>query len=227
MCGRFTRKESFQDLAKILGFQMWHSLEARYNIAPSQFLACIRSNPQSNDRECIQLKWGLVPFWAKEPSIGHKLINARAETVAEKPAFRKAFIRQRCLVLADGFYEWKVEGKFKRPHYFHFADNRPFAFAGLWEHWEKVPDRAVDSCAVITTAPNDLMEPIHNRMPVILHPEDYALWLDNSMHDSQYLLSLLQPYPSQEMQAYPVSPMVNNPLNDRPQCLHRYEVGPD
>jgi putative SOS response-associated peptidase YedK len=221
MCGRFTRKAGFQQLAKFLGLQVWPHLEVRYNIAPSQFVACLRTNSISKDYECVQLKWGLVPSWAKEPGIGHNLINARAETVAEKPAFRKAFVHRRCLVLADGFYEWKREGRSKQPYYIHFADNRPFAFAGLWEHWDKVAGREVDSCTLITTVPNAIVEPIHQRMPVILHPRDYALWLDPSMRDNQRVLSLLQPHPPEEMEAFPVSPMVNNPLNESPQCLQR------
>jgi len=221
MCGRFTRKEGFQQLAKLLGLQVLPQLAARYNIAPSQFVACVRTNPESKDRECVPLKWGLVPSWAKEPSIGNRMINARGETVVGKTAFRKAFTHRRCLVLADGFYEWKREGRAKQPYYIHFADNRPFAFAGLWEHWEKVAGSAIDSCALITTAPNAIMEPIHNRMPVILHPTDYALWLDVSMHDLPRLVALLQPHPHEEMEVFPVNPLVNNPLNEGPQCLER------
>jgi len=124
----------------------------------------------------VQLKWGLVPSWAKEPRIGNHLNNARAETVAEKPAFRTVFVHRRCLVLADGFYEWKREGRSKPPYSIHFADNRPFAFAGLWEHWEKVVASEVDSCTRITTVSNAIVEPLHQRMPVILNPRDYALW---------------------------------------------------
>ncbi|MDH4362122.1 MAG: SOS response-associated peptidase [Nitrospirota bacterium] len=126
MCGRFTRKEGFPQLARILGLQVLLQLEARYNIAPSQFVAYVRTNPESKDRECVQLRWRLVPFWAKEPSIGHSMINARAETVAEKPAFRKAFTHRRCLVLEDGFYEWKREGKSRQPSYIHFCRQSPF-----------------------------------------------------------------------------------------------------
>lgn len=212
----------FSNWPNSLGVQVWPPVEARYNIAPSQFVACLRTNFISKDYECVQLKWGLVPSWAKEPRIGHHLINARAETVAEKPAFRKAFAHPRCLVLADGFYEWKGEGRSKQPYYIHFTDNRPFAFAGLWEHWDKVADREIDSCTLITIVPNAIMEPIHQRMPVILHPRDYALWLDPSMCDFQHVLALLQPHPPEEMEAFPVSPMVNNPLNAKPQCLQRY-----
>jgi len=218
MCGRFTRKENFQQLAKFLGLRTIPQLPPRYNIAPSQLIACVRTNPESQENECVQLKWGLVPSWAKDPSIGHKMINARAETVAEKPSFRKAFQQQRCLILADGFYEWKREGKEKQPYYIHFTDNRAFVFAGVWERWETDSEPPLESCAIITTGPNALMEPIHHRMPVILHPKDYALWLDLTVHEAPSLASLLQPHPPEHMETYPVSRLMNNPRNDGPTC---------
>jgi len=219
MCGRFTRKEDFQQLAKLLGIHNVPQFPPRYNIAPSELIACVRVNPRSREKECVQLKWGLVPSWAKDPSIGHKMINARAETAAEKPAFRKAYRRQRCLVLADGFYEWKREGKAKQPYYIHFNDNRPFAFAGLWESWEKEGDLPLDSCAMLTTDANALMKPIHHRMPVILNPNDYVLWLDPTMDDLPTLSSCLQSNPEEGMEVYPVSPLVNNPRNDNSLCI--------
>lgn len=218
MCGRFTRKENFQQLAKLLGLRTIPQLPPRYNIAPSQLIACVRANPESQENECVQLKWGLVPSWAKDPSIGHKMINARAETVSEKPSFRKAFQQRRCLILADGFYEWKREGKEKHPYYIHFTDNRPFAFAGLWERWEASGGAPLESCAMITTGPNALMKPIHNRMPVILHPQDYALWLNLAVHEAQSLTAMLQPYPPEHMETYLVSASMNNPRNDGPTC---------
>ena len=219
MCGRFTRKENFQQLAKLLGVRTLPQLPPRYNIAPSQLVACVRVNPESLENECVSLKWGLVPSWAKDPSIGQKMINARAETVAEKPSFRRAFQQRRCLILADGFYEWKREGKEKQPYYIHFTDNRPFAFAGLWERWEAGGDAMLDSCAMITTGPNVVMEPIHHRMPVILHPKDYACWLGSMRQDFATLNALLQPPPAESLEAYPVSPLVNNPRHDNPLCL--------
>ena len=219
MCGRFTRKENFQQLAKLLGLHTVPLLPPRYNIAPSQLIACVRANPESQENECVELKWGLVPSWAKDPSFGNKMINARGETVAEKPAFRKAFQQQRCLILADGFYEWKREGKVKQPYYIHFTDNRPFAFAGLWERWEKSGDMPLESCAMITTGPNALMEPIHDRMPVILHPSDYSRWLGSTIQDFSTLNGLLQPHPVEGMESYPVSLLVNNPRNDTSLCL--------
>jgi putative SOS response-associated peptidase YedK len=207
-----------QHLAELLGLPIPPPLAPRYNIAPSQLVACVRTNPETTEREWVELQWGLVPSWAKEASIGHKLINARGETVAEKPSFRKAFTHRRCLVLADGFYEWKREGTTKQPYYIRMKDHRPFAFAGLWERWEK-EDPAIESCSLITIGPNAVMEPIHHRMPVILATTQYAEWLDVSLHETERLNRLLRPFPPEEMEAYPVSLMVNNPRNDHPECV--------
>ena len=162
-------------------------------------------------------------FLAKDPSIGNKMINARAETVAEKPSFRKAFKQQRCLVIADGFYEWKREGKAKQPYYIRVKDHRMFCFAGLWERWEKDKDGPLETCAKLTIRPNAVMEPIHHRMPVILQPHDYDMWLDPHIQDKELLSSLLQPYPPNEMEAFLVSTMVNNPKNDSEQCIQPVE----
>jgi putative SOS response-associated peptidase YedK len=222
MCGRFTRKESFQHLAKQLGITVLPPLSPRYNIAPSQLVACVRTHPESGQRECVELKWGLVPSWAKDPGIGHTLINARGETVAEKPAFRKAFKDQRCLILADGFYEWKREGNIKQPYYIRFKDSRGFAFAGLWERWEKTGMDRLESCTVLTTVPNAVMEPIHHRMPVILSFKDFADWLDPNFQAVDQVNRLLRPFSPEEMEAYPVSQLVNNPRHDRPECVNLF-----
>ena len=223
MCGRYTHKEKSAQLLELLkAIVTYLDQKPRYNITPSQMVACVRNAPKNGHREAIMLKWGLIPSWAKDPSIGYKMINARAETVAEKPSFRKAFKHQRCLVLADGFYEWKQEGKTKQPYYIRFKDSRPFAFAGLWEQWKdktKQDEPSIESCTIITTSANELMKPIHHRMPVILDGKRYDLWLDPDIKEPEELASLLQPYPSLEMEAYPVSPMVNNPRNDRPECV--------
>ena len=219
MCGRFTRKESFKNLATLLGLPSPPTLAPRFNIAPSQLIACIRSNPKTNEREFTELQWGLIPSWAKDPTIGQKMINARAETVSEKPSFRTPFKQQRCMVLADGFYEWKREGKAKQPYYIHFKDQRPFCFAGLWERWEKGEEGPLETCAILTIGPNTVVEPIHQRMPVILRTQDYETWLDCRLQDPQNLSSLLQPYPPEEMEAFPVSPLVNNPKNDCAACI--------
>ncbi|MEX2492732.1 MAG: SOS response-associated peptidase [Nitrospirales bacterium] len=218
MCGRFTRKESLQHLAELLGLPTPPPLAPRYNIAPSQLVACVRTNAEAKDREWVELKWGLVPSWAKDPSIGNKLINARGETVSEKPSFRHAFKQQRCLVLADGFYEWKREGKTKQPYYIRLKDQGLFAFAGLWERWEK-QDPALESCSLITIHANSLMEPIHHRMPVILPESAYSSWLDPKLHNAVYLSGLLEPFDADKMEDYPVSTIVNNPRNDQPDCV--------
>ena len=218
MCGRFTRKESFQTLAEELELTI-PVLEPRYNIAPSQMVACVRNASDNGIRECVMLKWGLVPSWAKDPTIGNKLINARAETIAEKPAFRRAFRNRRCLVIADGFYEWKREGRSKQPFYFRFRHGGSFAFAGIWDHWECSPQAPIESFALITTGPNEVMEPVHNRMPVILEAKDYDLWIDPTIHNNEPLLSLLHPFPSEDMEAVAISTFVNNPQHDDPRCI--------
>ena len=222
MCGRYTQKESLEQLLKQLGLAKNLSLKPRYNIAPSQLVACVRHTPDNGHRETIMLKWGLIPSWAKDLSIGYKMINARAETVAEKPSFRKAFKRQRCLVLADGFYEWKREGQTKQPYYIHFKDSRPFAFAGLWELWKdktKEDCAPIESCTIITTGANELMEPIHHRMPVMLNEKSIEVWLNTEITEPSILNPLLRPYDSDEMEAYPVSLRVNNPRNDNQECI--------
>ncbi len=219
MCGRFTRKKKDRQLAEALNVVFPLHRPPRNNIAPSQLIACVRANPESQEREYTELKWGLVPSWAKDVSIGQKMINARSETVSEKPSFRKAFKQQRCVVLADGYYEWKREGKAKQPYYIRFKDQRMFCFAGLWERWEKGENGPLKTCAMLTTGPNAVMEPIHHRMPVILQPQNYDTWLNPSIQDPQLLSSLLHPYPSEELEAFPVSTMVNNPRNDQAECL--------
>ena len=164
------------------------------------------------------LRWGLIPFWAKDSKIGTRMINARSETVAEKPAFRAAFRQRRCLVLADGFYEWQRLERGKQPFYIRQRDEGPFAIAGLWEYWEG-PEGGIESCTLLTTQPNDLVRPLHNRMPVILHPDDYDLWLDRSVQEPALLQPLLRPYSPEDMMAYPISTWINKPENDGPRCI--------
>ncbi len=220
MCGRFVRLDKVQDLLKVLNAKISTDLPPSYNIMPSQLVACVRNAPENGHREYVPLKWGLVPSWAKDASMGNKMINARAETVAEKPSFRSAFKKRRCLIVAHGYYEWKRERANKQPYYICFKDERPFAFAGLWEQNEKATDEIIDSCAIITTAPNTLMEPIHHRMPVILDTDEYDLWLDHTVADPATLNSLLRPYRHEdEMEAYAVSTMVNSPSNNRAECI--------
>ena len=167
------------------------------------------------------MKWGLIPFWAKDPSIGNRMINARAETVAEKPSFRNAFTRRRCLIVADGFFEWRKEGKTKTPMRIILKNGEPFGFAGLWETWKSPEDELIRSCTIITTTPNEVMEPIHNRMPVILPRDAEAQWLNVSVTDTGVLRELLVPYAASELEAYEVSTLVNAPRNDVPDVLAR------
>ncbi len=190
--------------------------EPRYNIAPTQSVAAIRL--RDGRRQLSFLHWGLIPSWANDASIGNRLINARADAVADKPSFRSAFKKSRCLVVADGFYEWKKAGKAKRPFYIRLKDEQPFAFAGLAEHWHR-GDQVIESCTIITTEPNELMADIHDRMPVILSPKEYDLWLDPEFEGKEKLLSMLRSYPADEMMAYPVSTVVNSPRNEKAECV--------
>ncbi len=219
MCGRFTLHTEAGRLARQFVVQLDLDLAPRYNIAPSQDVLAIRQGPAG--REAVMLHWGLVPFWAREVKTGYRMINARAETVAQKPAFRAAYRRRRCLVPADGFYEWRSGPRGKQPCHITLADGAPFAIAGLWERWEG--DGTLESCTLIVTAANALVEPIHDRMPVILDPADYGAWLDPATEPG-VLGALLRPYPPQGMCAHPVSTRVNNPRNDDPACLEPVEA---
>ena len=210
MCGRYSLvpKADFAERFGVENLQL--NLEPRYNIAPTQTTPVITRNSPNRAEE---MRWGLVPFWAKDPSIGNKMINARAETVAEKPAFRKALAARRCLVPASGFYEWKRDAGGKVPHYIFLRDTDSFAFAGLYEIWKDDAGKTLKTYTIITTTPNELMETIHNRMPVILSREDEGLWLDKEA-DIPALLALLRPYPAEQMDAYVVSKAVNSPMHE-------------
>jgi putative SOS response-associated peptidase YedK len=226
MCGRFTLRAPASVIAEQFALFEMPPFTPSFNIAPTQPVAAVRAARDQPDhgRELVWLHWGLIPSWAKDRKIGNRMINARSETAAEKPAFRAALKRRRCLVVADGFYEWKRTGRRKQPYFIRMHDDRPFAFAGLWEHWEGDENSYVESCALLTTEPNDLMEPIHNRMPVILSPEHYDQWLDPSEQSGDTLTPLLRPFPSNEMVAYAVSTHVNSPTNDDPTCIQRAEL---
>jgi len=219
MCGRFTLRAPASTIAEEFQLLDVQPLAPRFNVAPTQPVAAVRLVPESGQRQLVWLKWGLVPSWAKDPAIGNRLINARAESVAEKPAFRGAFRRRRCLVVADGFYEWQRTGGRKQPYFIRLRDDRPFAFAGLWEFWEGAEHGTLETCTLITTGPNEVMEPIHDRMPVILSPDDYDRWLDPSIQEPDKLRPLLRPYPAGAMLAVPVSGHVNNPKNDDAECI--------
>ena len=220
MCGRYTLRAKPSALAEAFDLPEVPELSARYNIAPTQDVPVVRPSPDQGRRALGLLHWGLIPSWADDPATGNRMINARAETVAEKPAFRHAFKSKRCLVLADGFFEWRREGKHKRPYFIRMRDDRPFAFAGLWERWDK-GGGPIESCTLLTGEPNEVVAPVHDRMPVILPKSAYNLWLDPEVNDVKQLRPLLVPYPADEMEAYPVSTLVNSPANDEPRCVER------
>jgi putative SOS response-associated peptidase YedK len=219
MCGRFTLTLEPGELREAFpGVDIPEGITPRYNIAPSQPVAVI---PNDGKNKLDFFLWGLIPSWAKDAAIGNRMINARAETLAEKPSFRAAYRRRRCLVLADGFYEWRKEpgNKPKTPMYIQMESKEPFAFAGLWEIWHSPDGSEVRSCNIITTEPNGLLKQIHNRMPVILPREAYELWTAPEEKDPSELDGLLVPFPAPEMMAYPVSRTVNSPANDGPELI--------
>ncbi len=219
MCGRFTLTVAADAVADAFGVEKPGQLAPRYNIAPSQPVAIVRMNADTARRELTLAQWGLVPFWAKDPSIGNRMINARAETVAEKPAYRAAFKRRRCLIPADGFYEWHKAGGSKTPYLVRMGSGEVFGFAGLWESWTGPDGAELESCTIVTTEPNSLVKGIHNRMPAIVAPEAYDLWLDIRHHDAEGLSGLLRPCSSDAMNATPVSDWVNNPRHDDERCV--------
>lgn len=220
MCGRFALIVDAAVLAEVFELDPPPDLAPRYNIAPTQELLAVRAGT-SRPREWARLRWGLVPSWAKEASIGARMINARAETAAEKPSFRSALKSRRCLVPASGFFEWAKAGAAKQPHFIRFRDARVFAFAALWERWagESPP---LESCTLLTTAPNELVAELHDRMPVILPPECHEEWLRPGPVARDRLAELLVPYPAAGMEAFPVSSHVNRPGNDDPECVVRF-----
>ncbi len=219
MCGRFTLIAPGEVVAELFDLPETPRLAPRYNIAPTQPVAAVRYNRDKNQRELTHLHWGLIPRWAKDPKIGSRMINARSETAAEKPSFRSAFKYRRCLVPTDGFYEWqKVDGG-KQPVLIHMKDERPFAIAGLWEHWQSPDGSEIESVTLLTAEPNELLKPVHNRMPVILAPEDYDLWLDPGAQHPGEVQPLMTAFASDKMTFYPVSTHVNNPRNEDPSCI--------
>jgi putative SOS response-associated peptidase YedK len=221
MCGRFTLRAPASVVAEQFALFEVPPFAPRFNIAPSQPVPVVRLTPgrAGNGRELVWLRWGLIPAWAKDAAIGNRLINARAETVAEKPAFLSALRRRRCLVAADGFYEWQRTGQRKQPYFIRLRDDRPFAFAGLWESWEGPDSSQLESCTLLTTEANELMRPIHDRMPVILPADGYRAWLDPTVEQPEQLLPLLRPYPAEELTAEAVSTFVNSPAHEGPECI--------
>ena len=222
MCGRYSLIADIGELAERFEFDgdcLGHT--PSYNIAPTQMALTVTNG---GERHAIHMRWGLIPSWAKSASVGNRMINARAETVAERPSFRTALRRRRCLVLADGFYEWQRIGASRRPMRITMRSGEPFAFAGLWEAWRDTRGETVRSCTIITTAANELLTPIHDRMPVILARKLESLWLDQDMQKPAALCDVLTPYPAGQMEAYEVSSLVNSPSNDGPEVV--VPVGP-
>ena len=222
MCGRFVRYSSPETFAELLEARGALNLAPSYNVAPSQSVLVAR-NGEEGGRELALLHWGLIPYWSKGPKTPYSTINARAETVDTKPAFRHAIRRRRCLIGSDGYYEWK---KIERtPCFIRLKDAAPFAFAGLWERWERGEER-IDSCSIIVTDAAETLRDIHDRMPVILSPEHYNTWMDPELADPVRLKSLLAPYPSELMEAYPVSMRVNSPKNNHADLIMRMSLPP-
>ena len=223
MCGRFIVYSAGEQLRDLLGVPDMPVVAPRYNITVTHDIVAARWSERRGGRFASVFRWGLIPSWAKEPSIGARTFNARAESLHEKPAFREAFARRRCLIPTDGYYEWKHDGPFKQPYLIHMADERPFAFAGLWERW-KQGSALVESCTIITTAPNRLVAEFHDRMPAIIRPEDFALWLDPDVRDPERLRPLLEPFPAEQMAARPVSPRVNKVGYDGADLIEPYRA---
>jgi len=214
MCGRFAFYSPAEATAALFRVQMDVSIEARYNIAPTQFIPAVRDN-DSNVRELVMLRWGLVPFWSKDPAIGNRMINARSETVAEKPSFRNAYKDRRCLILASGFYEWRKEGDIKTPYFITTADDSPFAFAGLWERWNsRESDESLQTTTIITAAANDFMTSLHHRMPIILQSDAADRWLSGDNDLINNVVDITPP-----LKAWPVDRRVNNARNEGPDLL--------
>ncbi len=218
MCGRFSLGSTSLDLAAEFGLtDLPDDYSPSYNIAPTQPIWAVVAD-RAASLQAVKLRWGLIPSWAKDDTIGNRMINARAETIAEKPAYREAFARRRCLIIADGFYEWQRSGKAKVPMRIHLATGRPFALAGIWERWQPPGREPVHSCVIITTAASDFVRPIHDRMPVILGRAERKRWLDPAAQQSE-LLGLLRPYVGTDLSAYPISRLVNSPLHNGPEVV--------
>jgi len=219
MCGRFSLRTTLEEVSRNFGaaadaIEDW---VPSYNIAPTQNV--IAARPAGSGRELVLMHWGLIPSWYDDPTIGGRFINARAGSAHIKPTFRDAFWNRRCLIGADGFYEWRSVGGVKQPYYIRRVDGRPFGFAGLWERWRRGTGAPLESCTILTTRPNALVEPLHDRMPVIVSPRDYDRWLDPMATELEDLHALFEPASAEELTAYPVSRLVNDPANDSPACV--------
>jgi len=226
MCGRFAFYSPHEAVVRLFGVAAAPDIEPRYNIAPTQFVASVRET--GGPREVAMLYWGLVPSWAKEKSIGARMINARSETLTEKPSFRNAFRRRRCLILADGYYEWQRSGAVKQPYFIAFQDGQPFGMAGLWERWrDPASGEPLESCCVVTTSPAASVAHVHDRMPVIVPPEAYAEWLDPKNDATDRLARLFAPCDRPDLRARPVSQRVNNARNQGAELIEEVRVADD
>lgn len=220
MCGRYVlKRKDLEALMEQLGVKDPRDFVSRYNIAPSTMIPAVRPSPVDAQREAVGLQWGLVPWWSKDAKGGARLANARSEGIASKPAFREALRKRRCVVPASGFYEWQTIGRLKQPWFFQMRDESPFVFAGLWERWRSVDGVELETCSLITTTPNDVVRPLHDRMPVILRGEKIETWLDPTIADPASLEPLLAPLPDNVLKGTPVSARVNSVRNDGPECL--------
>ena len=219
MCGRYRLSRRKQLIAEYFETDNEVDWEPRYNIAPSQQVGIIRQDPSRPERYFSLARWGLIPSWASDASIGSKTINARSETVLSKPAFRDAFSSRRCLLPADGFFEWRRSGREKQPFHFGMQDDSLFAFAGLWDRWSDPAGAVIESCSILTTTPNSLLADMHDRMPAILRPEHYDLWLDPGFKDVKALAEFLAPFDAGKMRRFPVSTRINAVTNDDPDCV--------
>jgi putative SOS response-associated peptidase YedK len=218
MCGRYRLSRSKEIIAEHFDIPDEVEWSPRYNVAPAQQVAVVRQNPERPVRQFSVMRWGLIPFWAKDANVGYKMINARAETITEKPAYRDSFKHRRCLIPADGFYEWKKEGKTKQPFNFGMADDSIFAFAGIWDRWKNPQGEMIETCSILTTTPNALLADVHDRMPVILPLDNYDVWLDLGFKGTDDLREMLRPYEPTLMKRYPVITRVNLVKNDDPEC---------
>lgn len=221
MCGRFTLREFDTQFLDRFSRLKLEQPSPQFNIAPSQGVLALRGSPA----ELCTLRWGLIPSWAKEESIGHKMINARAETLSEKPSFKRLLSSKRCLILADGFYEWKKNGAKKQPFYIHLKSGKVFGFAGLWDHW-KSPEtgEVIETCTIITGEPNETVRPIHDRMPRIITADKFEEWLDVDIKEPERIKNVLRSIAPDLVEAYPVSTFVNKPSNDSEECVRKIEV---
>jgi putative SOS response-associated peptidase YedK len=224
MCGRYRlsrRKQLVEEYFDSAGEDDWNP---RYNIAPTQLVPVVRQDPKGPRRELSLVRWGLIPWWSKDSSTAASLINARSETAATKPAFRDGLKLRRCLIPADGFYEWQKTGKVKQPYCFEVGRGELFAFAGIWDRWKDQNGSWVKTCSILTTTPNAVTSSVHDRMPVIVDPDCYDLWLDPGMHDVRAVSDMLKPFDARLMRCYPVSSRVNHVANDDEECSTPVEV---